>query len=680
MIKLDVVVTDKQGKPLKGMNKENFTLLDNGDAQKLASFRSVEGLSGPPDDLNPLAQVILVLDAVNLDGLQVKAAERASQDFLRQNLGLLRHPVSIYRLSRRGLFASDHGSLDGKALAAGITEEATLRRLMNLPENALPAARGCRYTSMSNRYSLDALGMIVLEQRRIPGHKVLIWIGPGWPAAAADCPVIDSFDWITEFSTRMREARIALYGVSQWPGPGGTGSDQDHLAGVKNARNANSSDLSLPALAARSGGRLLDAGSDLAGSIHQAAAEADVYYTLTFDPPPAGNVDEYHELKVEAKGQDDATARTWTGYYDEPSYYDQPDTSTAPATAEQLEQLLAGAQGRHDGDLAEELSRRVLTERLGGSRMPRLSATMRGEKSRQALVALADASAFLLAPASERSPEPVPDVAAQREMMSRTVSYLATTIIRLPDFFATRTTSSYEPPAQKEKKNWKTAVGDGTLRFSSSSVETIRYRNGTEVVDQVSTRHKDRSEYEESLETEGTFGPILYTVIKDAAASSISWSHWEERSGDKRAVFHFVVPRDRSHYSVSFCCLTDMQGSRVLSWVTGYHGELTIDPETGAIMRLTVQADLEPRLPLLRADIMVGYQAVEIGGQSYICPTHSVALSRKRTVTEINEWGETLRTYSPFITILNDVTFTNYHKFGSESRVLPGFATVPDDK
>jgi hypothetical protein len=56
-----------------------------------------------------------------------------------------------------------------------------------------------------------------------------------------------------------------------------------------------------------------------------------------------------------------------------------------------------------------------------------------------------------------------------------------------------------------------------------------------------------------------------------------------------------------------------------------------------------------------------------------------VALSRKRTVTEIHEWGGTLKALSPFITILNDVTFTNYHKFGSESRMLPGFTTVPGE-
>ncbi len=255
-----------------------------------------------------------------------------------------------------------------------------------------------------------------------------------------------------------------------------------------------------------------------------------------------------------------------------------------------------------------------------------------------------------------------------------------------PDFFATHTTTRYQPRSEKGKKDkptWKSAGVDGTVRLSSSSVEVIHYRDGAEVAEPVSTKreaqHKTQSDYEESLDTHGTFGPMLYTVIKDAAAGSLSWSRWEERSGGRMAIFRFVVPKNQSHYTVSFCCLTDMNNSGVLNWATGYHGELAINPENGGIMYLTVQADLEPRMPLLRAEIMVTYHEVDIGGRSYICPSHSVVLSRKRTVTEIHEWGDTLTTLSPFVTILNDATFTNYHKFGSESRMLPGFATVPNE-
>ena len=656
LIKLDVVVTDKTGTPVAGLTKQDFTLLDNGQPQKLVSFRAVDGFSAPFDPANPSPRVILVLDGLNLDSVQYEAAHRAAQDFLRQNQGRRQpYATTIYRLTRKGLFASEGA-------------------LVEFPDSH----RGC---GSANSKSLTALGKIVLDQRRMPGRKLLVWIGPGWPVAlTANCPsgLADSFDWITEFSTRMREARIALYQVSIWSG--GDVIANEYLVPPKAARGANPAHLSLPALALRSGGRVLNFGSELAGLLNQAVAEAGACYTLTFDPPHASAVDEYHEIRIET-ARPDNVARAIDGYYDEPSYYDQPDNSIEQATVEELEHMLAAAHRQQDAAIAQQLERTALTERLSGSRMPALRAVLPGEKSRQALVALADASAFLRVPVTEQAKRPAPDLAGQRAMMSRTLDYLGEAIPHLPDFFAIRTTARYEPPPQKDKHepNWKTDNGGGPLQFSSSVVETIRYRDGYEVVDPVSAQRKHPNEYEESLDTRGTFGPILYTVIKDAAASALSWSHWEEISGSERAVFQYAVPKENSHYSVSFCCMTDMNGSGVINWVTGYRGELTIDPDTGAILRLAVQADLEPRMPLLRADIMVTYRPVDIGGKSFIVPTHSVAISRKRTVTELTQWGDTLRTFSPFITILNDVTFTNYHKFGSESRMLPGFTPVPDD-
>jgi hypothetical protein len=32
----------------------------------------------------------------------------------------------------------------------------------------------------------------------------------------------------------------------------------------------------------------------------------------------------------------------------------------------------------------------------------------------------------------------------------------------------------------------------------------------------------------------------------------------------------------------------------------------------------------------------------------------------------------------PYETLLNDMAYTDYHKFGSEARMLPGFGVVPD--
>jgi hypothetical protein len=50
-----------------------------------------------------------------------------------------------------------------------------------------------------------------------------------------------------------------------------------------------------------------------------------------------------------------------------------------------------------------------------------------------------------------------------------------------------------------------------------------------------------------------------------------------------------------------------------------------------------------------------------------------VEISRGRSERELHEWGMVFSLYSYFETMINDVTFGGYHKFGSEARILPGF-------
>ena len=63
----------------------------------------------------------------------------------------------------------------------------------------------------------------------------------------------------------------------------------------------------------------------------------------------------------------------------------------------------------------------------------------------------------------------------------------------------------------------------------------------------------------------------------------------------------------------------------------------------------------------------------ELGGKTYICPQRSVVISRGRTERALHEWGMVFSLYSYFETMISDVTFGGYHKFGAESRILPGF-------
>ncbi len=73
----------------------------------------------------------------------------------------------------------------------------------------------CAWVNISqpNELSIRALGSIAIAQRDVPGHKVVVWIGQGWPVNGGDV----GFDEATELSTRLREARITLDSINVWP-------------------------------------------------------------------------------------------------------------------------------------------------------------------------------------------------------------------------------------------------------------------------------------------------------------------------------------------------------------------------------------------------------------------------------------------------------------------------------
>jgi hypothetical protein len=117
--------------------------------------------------------------------------------------------------------------------------------------------------------------------------------------------------------------------------------------------------------------------------------------------------------------------------------------SAVKANVEQLEQLLTAIHGKSDSQIAEQLSALELTERLSEWRLARLEAGLPGSRSRKRLTLLANASAFLDLPVSELPDTPRPDYAKQVFLLGLVRTYVANTILKLPNFFATRETTNY---------------------------------------------------------------------------------------------------------------------------------------------------------------------------------------------------------------------------------------------
>jgi hypothetical protein len=341
-------------------------------------------------------------------------------------------------------------------------------------------------------------------------------------------------------------------------------------------------------------------------------------------------------------------------------------------TVDQLEQALSVSHGKTDAEMAQALSTLELTERLSGTRLAHLKADLPGEKAQQALLILADQSAFLPVPNDEIVADPVPDAAATRQMLVQVVNYVNTTVRQLPNLMAIRNTTGFEDRPMQDIQEATDVVSLSylPLHIVGKSSLAVTYRDRKEVVDERSTKALKHEGKIGGLVTSGEFGPILSTVLADALKGKITWARWEQGSSGRLAVFHFAVPEEKSNYYVKFCCESD---ASIFNERASYHGEIAFDPADGSVLRIALQAEMPPKGLVPNAGIVIEYSAVEIGGKSYICPARSVSVLQAHTVPPQGAYSKMNYQGAPK-TYLNDVEFGQYRRFGSEVRILAGDA------
>ncbi len=316
-ITLDVVVTDKSGKPVPGLQQQDFTLLDNKQPQKLLSFTAVQGGAQTAD---PPVDVVLVVDEVNITFSRVSYARQEIEKFLKRDGGELPRPLSLAVLSDKGLAMSNLSTRDGNALAAELSEnKAALRTVTR--------SQGVYGADDRVGLSLNALRQLADYETPRPGRKLVIWISPGWPLLTgpriqlSDKDQQRIFNQVVGLSDSLRQARITLYSVDPLgtADAGGfrTSYYLEFVKGVKKARQVQIGDLGLQVIATQSGGRVLISDNDVAGEIASCIADASAFYVVTFDGLVGDGPNEYHslEMKVDKPG---LKALTRTGYYAQP--------------------------------------------------------------------------------------------------------------------------------------------------------------------------------------------------------------------------------------------------------------------------------------------------------------------------------------------------------------------------
>jgi hypothetical protein len=377
-------------------------------------------------------------------------------------------------------------------------------------------------------------------------------------------------------------------------------------------------------------------------------------------------------------------------------------TTGERVNARQLEKIVTNLR-LNDQEAAQRLEKLDLTERLTADRAKHMRELLPGKASSGVLLALSDMAEFEDLPATDLAEGTPPDAATQGKILLDAVDFVARVTHKMPDLFATRQLNQFEDLQVVLGAPHPTEGKVTPLRMIGTSADPVHFREGREVVE-ASKKFAYGKAQASGLDTWGTFGPILEIVMADVLKAKIGWSHWEHGPGGRLAVFRYAVPEADSHFEARFCCYLAEDGlPSSYDAKPGYHGELAIDPETGAVLRLVLKADIrhdptvqaeKEKSPLLRSDVLVEYGAVDIAGTQYITPQRAVSVMTSWTLggqgpirnpmaqaegAKAAKKALALLEFSR-VNAINEAVFRDYHVFRSEVRVIPDAGDAGEEK
>jgi VWFA-related protein len=359
IVQVSVTVHDKDGQPVTGLTKDDFTLLDDGQRQQIASFSeqtnriATTGATSAPNlftnrfEQHAVAQsplTVIVLDAFNTRYLDyrmpcpppppymvcfhtVDAIFTQVEKFVTQMQPQDR--VALYEFADKLYLLQDFTS-DPIAL-----QHAAIRGKEYVPASFPPSRVNAADMGV---YTMDAMHMIADRLAKIPGRKNLIWLSTGFPPSRlitegkmdGTAKALGNAD----LPLSAIDARGLLPLLYKGPVPGGGGGGRGKVSGADLITPAQAAgDYGLGAIAGRipalhdfdftkeladsSGGRAFYDTNDFAGAIRKAIDDSASTYILNYYPDHNKWNGEFREIKVKVNrpGLSGLEVRARKGYY-----------------------------------------------------------------------------------------------------------------------------------------------------------------------------------------------------------------------------------------------------------------------------------------------------------------------------------------------------------------------------
>lgn len=336
-VTLNVQVTDAAGKPVTDLGARDFAIFDNLQPRKLATFHVIDGQA-----MNDATEVVILLDAVNSPTPALEAGRASIFKFLAASHRPLPYPTSFV------LWSDGHLKATAATTDRNAVGRAFVRFTRNLHSNACsplddPAAQAvetgapadssidaraaaiARCSEVHFTDSVAALDGIAQQQLAAGGRTILIWVGPGWPLFSD----ID-FQRLTpaarkrhsgEIATLLHDleaAQITLDAIDpRNAAPRSEIARVNLNAAPPAAPSPAPGSFALQLLAQQTGGRSIEASTDLSADLNKLLDDAAWYYALSFNPPPAQSGVELRPIAVRVN-RPGLTVRTATEYYAAP--------------------------------------------------------------------------------------------------------------------------------------------------------------------------------------------------------------------------------------------------------------------------------------------------------------------------------------------------------------------------
>ena len=402
LVQIDVLVTDKDGKAVSGLKREDFELLDNNKPQPITHFSYEESkpdrVKDSPAGQPPIPKAILarelkrvvafVVDTLHMQFENVQRTRKMLEDFVDNQMqpgdlvlilptgggsGLFQQFTSDRSLLHRAIdrfrpVGVETGTVAHRSVVGDTT--ATFVRGREQPVDSrsrgsgplsMPDTPGTNHLDPTEeadaRATLETLNNLIRSMRQLPGRKLGVFVSEGFRISHT----LATQD-LKETAALAARSNVVFYSIdpkglaapNNAVNPMALTEDDGPIAQqiaqmfLRNRLDAQDLREPLGLLASETGGTFFSNNNDINKGLANLLDDNSAYYLLGFQPEPARWDGKLHKIKVTVRDRPDLKVLSRKSYL---ARSDAPKPANADSKVEEAIDAISSPLARRDIDL-----------------------------------------------------------------------------------------------------------------------------------------------------------------------------------------------------------------------------------------------------------------------------------------------------------------------------------------